>query len=90
MAADDLFPDLARNVDRNGWRLDALDRWRDQMEKRVSVLESQVLTEKQARILSEALARQGRLRLSKWEKIAGILVGAVAVTDLVLSALGHK
>ena len=50
--------DFERQLDRHSWRLDALDEWRKETDKRVAILESEVLTEKSARLLQEALARQ--------------------------------
>lgn len=46
---------LERIIDRIGWRLDALDEWRKEVDKRVSVLESNVETERQTRLLNDAL-----------------------------------
>lgn len=58
------------------------------MEKRVSVLESEVLTEKQARILSEALSRQGKLRLTRAQSFAVIVAAGSGIADLVLRSVG--
>lgn len=75
--------ELERRIDRNQWRLDALDEWRKETEKRVTLLESEVLTEKSARLLQEALARQGQLRLSALQRWAATAVAAIAVADFV-------
>ena len=64
------------------WRLKALDEWR------VSVLESEVVTEKQARELRAALAQHGQLRLTRLQQAAGVLVGLVAVADLLHGFFG--
>ena len=79
----DSFPDLYRTVDRLEWRADALDKWRSEVDARVAVLESEIITEREARRLREALARQGHIRLTSFQKWAGIIVGLVAVADLV-------
>lgn len=65
------------------WRLAALDKWRGDADGRIAVLESDVVTEKEARLLREALAKHGQLRLTALQRWAGIAVGAVAVADLV-------
>lgn len=75
--------DVERVLDKIGWRLDALDKWRAEMDARVAVLESEIITEREARRLREALARQGHVRLTSFQKWAGIVVGMVAVADLV-------
>jgi len=62
------------------WRLDALDEWRAEEDRRVSVLESQVVTEKEARKLREALSQHGRLQLTRAQQV---LIGLVAAGELV-------
>lgn len=79
MAADE----DARRLLRCEWRLDALDEWRKETEKRIAVLESEIITEKQSRLLREALAQHGRLRLTKLQQLAGLAVGAAAIADIV-------
>lgn len=75
------------------WRLRALDQWREESDRRVSVLESQVLSEVEARKLREALAAntasQGRLRLTRAQQIGGLLVGLSALADLIRGFTGH-
>lgn len=70
------------------WRLRALDEWRKELDRRVSVLESEVVTEREARRLREALSKHGQLQLTKAQQLAGLLVGAVAIADLVRSLVG--
>lgn len=91
-----LSPDpdvLFRHVLEHGWRLRALDEWRAEIDHRVSVLESQMLSEVEARRLREALAAntasQGRLRLTRAQQIAGMIVGLSALADLIRGFLGH-
>lgn len=78
---------LAQHVLEHRFRLGALDKAREETERRVSVLESQVVTEKEARMLRDALASALEGRSSRgWTRaqvvIAG-LVGLIAVADLV-------
>lgn len=84
----DAFPDLYRTVDRLEWRADAIDKWRADVDARIAVLESEIITEREARRLREALARQGHIRLTTFQKWAGILVGCVALADLVRGFVG--
>lgn len=71
------------------WRLDALDSWRKDVDARVAVLESEIVTEREARMLREALnantAQQGRVRLTRLQMAGAGLVGLVAVADFVRS-----
>lgn len=89
VARDDDDLSLERRVDKHGWRLEALDRWRTECDRRLAVVESEVMTEKSARELRQALeqaqAGQGRLRLTRWQSLAAIVAGGVALADLVLS-----
>ena len=87
--------DLQRQLDKLCWRLDALDVWRNGtaampgMDARVAVLESEIVTEREARMLREALnantAQQGKLRLTRWQTAGAGLVGLVAVADFLRS-----
>lgn len=92
--ADDLPPVsadpdvLCAHVREVRWRLRALDEWRQQSDKRMSVLESEIVTEQQARLLREALQKHGRLQLTKAQSIAGLVIGLVAVVDLVRGFFG--
>lgn len=74
------------------WRLRALDAWRTESDTRVSVLESKIVSEAEARRLREALAAntasQGRLRLTRAQTLGGLLVGLVAVADLIRGFIG--
>ena len=83
---------VARQLDRLGWRLDALDGWRKDLDARFAVLESEVLTEREARRLSEALRLQNaehqRLRLTGWQAAAAWIVAAAALADLAKGLLG--
>lgn len=82
-----------RRLDRHEWRLDALDEWREGSEgrpgvdTRLALLESELVTEKEARLLREALnantAQQGRLRLTRWQAIGGGMVALVAAADFI-------
>jgi hypothetical protein len=65
------------------WRLAALDEWREKVDGRVSVLESEIVTEREARRLREALAKHGQLQLTKAQQLAGVLLFVVAVADLI-------
>lgn len=78
-AIESLYEHLLRAC----WRLDALDEWRKETESRVSVLESEVVTEQQARLLREALVKHGQLRLTRLQQLAGLGLLAVGVADLV-------
>lgn len=84
---DDL--DLQRQLDKHDWRIGALDAWRSELDRRVAVLESEVVTEREARMLREALnantAQQGRLRLTRLQGFAALAVGMIAAADFVRS-----
>lgn len=92
MAPDDLSG-LVRKSDRHEWRLDALDKWRTEIDRRLAVVESDVLTERESRLLREALAANtaanSRGRFSRIELAAGSIVAAAALGSLILQAIGH-
>ena len=77
--------ELARTLDHHEWRLDALDKWREDVDRRLAVLESNVVTEQQARILSETIAQRSRVRLTRIQGYAVVAVGLIAVADFVRS-----
>lgn len=85
---------------RIGWRLDALDRWRDQLEPRVSGLERQVSELKKADEIAEEVAKkvnaQQHVHLSdqqrRWAYAFGAFgaLGAVSgFVALLLNSTGH-
>lgn len=85
-----LAPDpdvLCAHVRELRWRARALDQWRAETDKRVGVLESEIVTEQQARLLREALANHGRLQLTKWQQIGGLLLLVVSIADLIRAAV---
>ena len=67
----------------HAWQLRALDDWRKDLDRRVAVLESQIVTEQQARALTEALKRRDHIRLTGAQRAAAGLVGLVAVADFI-------
>lgn len=71
------------------WRLRSLDHWRDGIDKRVGVLESQVVTEQQARALREALAKQGRLQLTRLQQAVLALAALAELANLIRGFTGH-
>ena len=70
------------------WRLDALDSWRLNLEERLKVIESEMVTEKDARHIREALKNQSRLRLTVAQRVAGIVLVGLAVADFVRGFVG--
>lgn len=97
-----MAPDENQNVLRNTWRLDALDEWRKEVERRLAVIESEVHTIEETRKLNEALARnakstadnitairdkQGQLRLTRMQTLGGTIVGAAAIAGFILQAV---
>lgn len=97
-----MAPDENQNVLRNTWRLDALDEWRKEVERRLAVIESEVHTIEETRKLNEALARnaksaadnitairdkQGQLRLTRMQTLGGAIVGGVALAGFILQAV---
>ena len=83
--------DTRRSVDKNTWRLDALDEWRKDVERRLGKIESEVTTIEETRKLQEALVRAGRreheLRLTTSQKLGGLLLGAATLADLIRSVI---
>ncbi len=88
---NDTLESLGRDCLKLGWRLDALDRWRGQVDKRVAVLESEIITEREARKMREILdgraRRDNAIRFTRWQVLAGLMVGAVSVADFVVRLL---
>lgn len=83
--------ELEKLVDRHDWRLEALDQWRREVEKRVSVLESKVhdleFTNEVAEALAKRLDVRRKLELSLVEKIGG---GAFALLLVVIPIVVAK
>lgn len=84
----DTLESLGRNCLRLRWRIDALDRWREGLEKRVAVLESEIVTEREARTIRELLDKRNQrdhaIRFTRAQIAAGIVVGAVAIADFIV------
>lgn len=77
----------------NTWRLDALDRWRNQqVEKRLEDLEQRVAAMTTADEIARAVADQLQIRratrFTLAQKLGGGLVGVIALADFVRGVLG--
>lgn len=74
------------------WRMDAIDQWRDMLDKRVAVLESKVgdivFDDKLAQELANRLRERNRYSFSLWQKLAAGLVSLVIVAGEIKSLLG--
>lgn len=74
------------------WRIQALDEWREASDRRLAVLESDVVTEKEARTLREALAQHATaektLRLTNAQRLGGAVVGLIALADFIRGVVG--
>lgn len=92
--------ELRRAADKNGWRLDALDRWREVVDRRVSAVESRLAELDDAARIARAVAqaeakkvsRQRASRYSVGELVVGAIVAASAVGSLLLQLVhvsGH-
>lgn len=89
---DAWYSQSERDRDRATWRLDALDKWRDETEKRISILESKVsdmtLTEEVANLLSKRLAEHRREAWTIWQKLGAGIAGVVVLAESVKNLLG--
>lgn len=65
------------------WRIDALDKWRQEIDGRVAILESRVndlrFADAVAQALSEKLDQKRRLQLTMWQKLGGGVFGVLLV-----------
>lgn len=83
--------DLRLLVDRHDWRLEALDQWRKETDKRVSVLESKVHDLEFTNEVADALAKRiaedrRRLELTVVQKIgAGLFALALVIVPTIIS-----
>ena len=77
MAEGDLDVRLARCE----WRLEALDRWRDRVEQRMTVVEDRTgalaRADEIAKIVAERVDGNRKLQLSSFQKIGGLIAGAL-------------
>lgn len=84
--------DRSDSPQRLTWRLDSLDRWRQNIEGRVAVLESQVgnivFDDKLAKELAEKLHQRTTYSFSLWQKALAGLVSLVIVAGEVKSLFG--
>lgn len=83
---------VERNIDHILWRLAALDEWRKDMDGRMSVLESNVETEKQVRMLAEAVnlrkEKDVRIGFTGLQKIGALLVALIVTADSIKGLIG--
>lgn len=72
------------------WRIDALDKWRQEIDGRVAILESKVndlrFADAVAQALSEKLDQRRRFELTVWQKLGGGLFAAALVVAPTLLA----
>lgn len=65
------------------WRIDALDKWRQEIDGRIAILESKVndlrFADAVAQALSEKLDQKRRLQLTMWQKLGGGVFGVLLV-----------
>lgn len=65
------------------WRIDALDKWRQEIDGRVAILESKVndlrFADAVAQALSEKLDQRRRFELTVWQKLGGGVFGLLLV-----------
>lgn len=65
------------------WRLDALDKWRQEIDGRVAIMESKVndlrFSDAVAEALSAKLDQKRRLELTVWQKLGGGVFGLLLV-----------
>lgn len=98
--ASEIDGELRRTVDRHGWRLDALDRWRDRSDARMTTVENRLNELDRAAAIARAVAREetrkaNRARSSRYsrgELVVGGVVAFCAVGGLVFDvvrATGH-
>lgn len=91
MSAPDAHADFVRRIDRNGWRLDALDEWRKDIDGRMAVMESEVATIRETRKMQEQLSLRHRRSVSAGTQFllvcSGLVVAAAAVASFVLQAV---
>ena len=88
----DRFSTLERRSTRNEWRLDALDRWRDDIDKRVAVMESKVNDLRFSDAVAEALASKlddrRRVTFTVMEKTgAGVFALVIVAVPVLLEKL---
>lgn len=91
MSENERIHDVDQRSARNEWRLNALDKWRDQIDARVAVLESQVndikFTEALAEALAEKIDRRRDVQFTIWQKAGGGLLALVTVAGAIRSLL---
>lgn len=84
--------DRRSSVERNSWRLDALDEWRKETDGRVAVLESKVANivfdDKLAQELADRLKARSQYKFTAWQKFVGGLVSLVIVAGEIKTLLG--
>lgn len=88
---------VADTPERLTWRLDSLDRWREEISKRVARcedgVEGLVNAQRLAAELEHVLRERASARFKTWHKWAAALVGVVtvagSVSSIVFAALGH-
>lgn len=84
--------DYQRAADRRDWRLDALDKWREQVDERISALEGDVERMNRSDQIADAVAdrmkRERRYVLTTFQKLIVTIVGAITLADLVKGLVG--
>lgn len=75
---------LEKRAQRNEWRLDALDKWRDHIDGRISVMESKVndlrFSDAVAEALSQKLDARHQLQFTLLQKVGAGVFALVLVT----------
>ena len=89
---------IERRLDRLGWRLDSLDRWRGEIERRLNLVEDGVDDLNEANRIAHAVAEElskksesgepalsvrQTVALTFWQKLGGIVGGAILLADAV-------
>lgn len=84
--SEDTHPDLAALTLRQAkliWRIDALDKWRSEIDGRMAVLESKVndltFSDRVAEALATKLEQKRNIEFTIWQKVGAGFVGAVAI-----------
>ena len=81
-------PNVGRRLDRIDWRLEVLELLFEARGKRMDKIESELLTERDARVLNDGIKREIRLRsglqLTRFQQIVAMLVAGVAFADMVI------
>lgn len=89
---------VERRLDRLGWRIDSLDRWRKEIDRKINTLEDGIDDLNEANRIAQAVAEElskrtesgepavsirQRVELTFWQKLGGIVAGMILLADAV-------